>query len=118
MMTSVKISEMTRARAAVQGAIDDDDAAEGRLAVGLEGFLPCDAEVFIVLADAAGIGVFENGDGGADEFENEIRGCLDVEDVGVAEVLALEFGEAGGKISVESAFLVGVVAIAEFLFEG
>lgn len=98
-------------------AVDDDDAAEGCLAVGLERFLPSGAQVFIVLTDAAGIGVLEDADGGTAEIEDKIGGGLDVEHVGVAEFLALDLREAGAEIAVECGFLVRVVAVAEFLIE-
>ena len=61
----------------------DSLAAERGLAIGFEGFLPRDAEVFIVLADAAGVGVFEDGDGGSDKIEDDVGGGFDIEDVGI-----------------------------------
>jgi hypothetical protein len=61
--------------------------------------------------------VLEDGDGGADEVEDEVGGGLDVEDVGVAEFLALDLGEVVAEVAVERALLVRVVAVAEFLFE-
>ena len=56
-------------------------------------------------------------DGRADEVEDQVGGGLDVEDVGVAQLLALELGEELAEIAVERSLLVRVVAVAEFLFE-
>lgn len=98
-------------------AVDDDHATKGGLTVGFEGFLPSGAQVFIVLADTAGVGVLEDADGGSAEIEDQVGGGLDIEDVGVAEFLALNLRKAGAEIAVESGFLVWVIPVAEFLIE-
>ena len=101
----------------VERAVANDHAAEGCLAVGFEGFLPCDTQVFIVLADAAGVGVLEDRDGRTHEVEDQVGRGFDVEDVGVGKLLALDLGEELVEVSVERALLVRVVAVAELLFE-
>ena len=98
-------------------AVDNDDTTERCLSVGLESLLPSDAQVLIVLAYSAGIGVLEDADGGAAEIEDEVGSGLDVEYVRVAEFLALDLGKAGAEIAIERGFLVRVIAVAEFLIE-
>ena len=61
--------------------------------------------------------MLENGDGGAHEVEDQVGSGLDVEDVGVAEFLALKLGEELVEFPVERALLVGIVAVAKLLFE-
>ena len=87
------------------------------MAVGLEGFLPSDAQIFVILSDAAWVGVLEDRHGRADEVEDQVGCSLDVEDVGVAEFLALDLGEEVGEVAVERALLVRIVAVAQFLFQ-
>ncbi len=95
-----------------EGAIGDDDAAEGGLFIGVERLVPCEAEVFIG-ADPAGVGVFEDGDGGVGEFLDEFCGGRDVEDVVVGKFFPVELLEEGVEVSVQSGGLVGVLAVAK-----
>ena len=75
------------------GAVDDDDAAKGGLAIRFKGLLPGFAQIFIGAADTTRIGVLENGQGGAAEFVDEAAGGIDVQDVRVGEVFAVELHE-------------------------
>ena len=79
--------------------------------------MPGDPQVLVVLADAARVGVLEDRHRRAGEIENQVRSRLDVEDVGVAEFLALDLGEKVVEMAVERALLVRVVTVAELLFE-
>ena len=100
-----------------QGAVADDHATERGLAVGFKGLLPRHPQILVVLADAARVSVLEDGHRGAHEIQDEIRRRLDVENVGVAEFLALHLGEKLAEIPVKRALLVRVVTVAELLFE-
>ena len=93
-------------------AIADDDAAEGCLLVGREGFVPRLAQI-LVAADAAGVRVLEDGDGRLAELLDQLGRGGDVQDVVIREVLAVELGEVLVECAVERACLVGILAVAQ-----
>ena len=95
-----------------EGAVADDDAAEGGLLVGGEGLVPRGLQVGIG-ADAAGVGVLEDGDGRLGKFLDELGGGGDIEDVVEGEFLAVELLEVLVEIAVERGLLVRVLAVAE-----
>jgi hypothetical protein len=57
--------------------------------------------------------VLQDGDGGAAEFQGDLGGGVDVEDVGVAEVFAVQLDEVVAEVAVERGLLVRVVAVAQ-----
>ena len=73
----------------VDRTIGDDDATEGCGTVGCKGFLPSLGEVLIA-ADAARVGVLQDGDGRLLKFTDQAGGCRDIEDVVEGELLAME----------------------------
>ena len=74
---------------AVHFAIQADDGAEGGDRVGDEG-LAVGFEQVDAGGDAAGVGVLDDGDGGLFEFLDEIPAGVEIDEVVVAELLALE----------------------------
>jgi len=106
MITSVKISLICSARS--------DDAAEGRLAVGRVGLVP-GGEQRVGTGDAARVGVLEDGDGRALELVDQVSGRGDVQNVVIAELLALELLEALVEGAVEGGLLVRIFAVAQRL---
>ena len=100
----------------VDFAIDADDAAEGGDGVGGEGF-------FVGLEDgcaggcAAGVGVLDDGDGGFGKFFGEGPAGVEIDEVVVAELFALELARIGdaeaGAVGVEGGALVRVFAVAQ-----
>ena len=101
----------------IDGAVRNDDAAEGGGPVGGEGLLPRLGEI-LVTADTAGVGVLEDGDGRLGKLGNQARGGGDVEDVVEGEFLAVELLEVVEESAVELSLLMGVLAVAEATGEG
>ena len=93
-------------------AVADDDAAERRLLVGGEGLVPRLAQVGVA-ADAARVGVLEDGDGRLGEFLDQLGGGGDIEDVVVGKFLAVELFEMLVEVAVERGGLVRIFAVAE-----
>ena len=61
--------------------------------------------------------MLEDTDGGTHEVRDQIRCCLDIENVRVAQLLALQLGKNVGKIPVKSGRLVRVITIAKLAVE-
>ena len=103
---------------AVEFAIDADDAAEGRDGIGDQGFA-VGLQRIGADADAAGVGVLDDGDGGLIEFLREFPAGVEVDEVVVAELLALDLesrGNAGaGAVAIEGGALMGILAVAQRL---
>ena len=100
MMTSLKISLIAFATGSVERPIANDDAAKRRLLVRGERLLPRFAQVGIA-ADAAGIGVLQNGHRRFRKFLDQIGRRGDVEDVVIGKFLAVQFFELVRKGPVE-----------------
>ena len=100
--------------ALVDGAVGDDDAAERGLLVGLEGLVP-GFEEGVGRSHAAGVGVLQDADRRALELADEVGRGGDIEDVIIAELLALELLERLVERAVERGLLVRVLAVAEAL---
>ena len=92
MMTSLKISLIALASASIDRPIANDDAAERRLLVRRERFLPRFAQIRIA-PDPARIGVFENRDRRLGKFRDQIGGRADVENVVKGKLFAVQFFE-------------------------
>ena len=103
-MTSVKISEMTRARADAERTVADDHSAKRGLTICFESLFPGEAKIAFVGADATGVGVLQNCNGRAAELKNQLGRCSNVNDIRVAESLSLELFEVVREIPVESRF--------------
>ena len=105
---------------AVDFAIDADDRSEGGDGIGDQGFA-VGVEDIGAGGRAAGIGVLDDGDHGLVEFLTEGPAGVEVDEVVVAELLALELlggGDAGaGAVDVKRSALVGIFAVAERLRE-
>ena len=117
MMTSEKISAMASARPLSIGAVGDDDAAERGLLVGLEGLVP-GFEEGVRRSHAARVGVLQDADRRTLELADEVGRGGDIEDVVIAEFLALELFEGLVERAVERGLLVRVFAVAEALGDG
>ena len=103
--------------ALVDGAVGDDDAAERGLLVGLEGLVP-GLEEGVGRSHAAGVGVLQDADRRALELADEVGRGGDIEDVVIAEFLALQLFEGLVEGAVERGLLVRVFAVAEALGDG
>ena len=84
-------------RLGVERAVERDDAAEGRDRIA--GAAPCGRPLSASAptADAAGIGVLDDGDGGGRagvELGDQLEGGVGVVDVVVGELLALQLARA------------------------
>ncbi|MFM1943610.1 MAG: hypothetical protein RI897_2592 [Verrucomicrobiota bacterium] len=100
----------------IEFLVDGDDTAEWGLFIGFVGFFPGFGEV-VSLADAAGVGVFKDGESGgvAGEFTDEVSGGCEVEDIIIGQFFTVELGIGVFEAAVEGGLLVGVFAIAEAL---
>ncbi len=94
------------------GAVGDEYAAEGAYRVASEGVLPCVKQV-VAACHSTCVVVLQDGEGGAFEIVDEVAGGVDIAEVIVGYLLAVEFLEAGVEITVEPTFLVGVLAVAQ-----
>ncbi len=105
---------------AVDLAIDADDGAEGGDGIGDQG-LAVGVEDVGAGGRAAGIGVLDDGDHGLVEFLAERPAGVEVDEVVVAEFLALKLrggGNSGaGAVDIEGGALMGVLPVAERLRE-
>ena len=112
MMTSLKISLMARASGSVRVRLQMMMPPKGACLSVAKALSQAALQVGIG-ADAAGVGVLEDGDGGLGEFLDELGGGGDIEDVVEGEFLAVELLEVLVEIAVEGGLLVGVFAVAE-----
>ena len=104
-------------QALIDGAVSNDDAAEGSLLVGLKSLMPS-FEEGVSRSDATGVGVLENADGRTFEFADEVSRGGDIEDIVITEFLALELFKGLMERTIERGLLVRVFAVAEALGEG
>ena len=104
----------------VDGAVDADDSAEGGDGIAGESLL-VGLEDGVAGCGAAGVGVLDDDDGGLVELLREFPAGVEVDEVVVAELFALELRCAGdaeaGAVGVERGALVGILAVAEGLGE-
>ena len=105
----------------VYWAIDPDDSTERRDGVARKGFLIC-LKNRISSSGTAGIRVFDDDDGRGVELLREFPAGIEVDEVVVAEFLALQLAgtcdaKAGG-VGVERGTLMRVFAVTEGLREG
>ena len=103
--------------ALVDGAVSDDDAAERGLLIGLEGLVP-GFEEGVGRSHAAGVGVLQDADRRALELADEVGRSGDIENIVIAEFLALQLFEGFVERTVERGLLVRVFAVAETLGDG
>ena len=102
----------------IDGAVEGDDAAEGRGRIGLEGLF-VGAEQLAVDGDAARVGVLDDDAGRAGEGLDAFPGGIGVADVVVRQFLALQLGVGGDgawrddRVAVEGGLLVRVLAVAQ-----
>jgi len=101
----------------VAGDVEDHDAAEGREGVGGPGPLEGRGGV---LADPhpAGVGVLDDGGGGAGQFADQRPGAVQVQEVVEGEFLPLELAEGRQEpipLPVEGGLLLGVLAVPQVL---
>ena len=99
--------------------VDGDNPAKGGLPVGGERPLPGLLQRG-TLADAAGIGVLQDGQGRsvAGELPDQIRGGRQVEDVVVGKFLPVELFEIIVESAIEGGLLMGVLAVTQPLRDG
>ena len=100
--------------ALVDRAVGDDDAAERGLLVGLEGLVP-GFEEGVGRSHAARVGVLQDADRRALELADEVGRGGDIEDIVIAEFLALQLFEGLVEGAVERGLLMRVLAVAEAL---
>jgi hypothetical protein len=116
MITSEKISAMASARPLSTVRLATMMPPNGP-AVGLEGLVP-GFEEGVGRSHAAGVGVLQDADRGALELADEVGRGGDIEDVVIAEFLALQLVEGLVERAVEGGLLVRVLAVAEALGDG
>ncbi len=112
MMTSLKISLTSRARASVSGRLQMMIPPNGAC-LSVANALSQASRRSGSAADAAGIGVLENGDRRFLEFADELRGGGDIEDVVERKFLAVELLEIRVEIAVQRCLLVRIFAVAQ-----
>lgn len=98
----------------VDFAVADDYAAEGADGVGLESRRP-GFQDSAAAGQTAGVVVLQDSHGAAVELVDEIDGGVDVQEVVVGNLLAVELLELAVEIAVEAGLLVGILAVAEGL---
>ena len=99
-------------------AVDHDHSAEGGLRIRFKSLLPCVAQVFVVLAHAAGIRVLQNAHRRAAELGNQLGCPFNVQHVRIGKLLALKLVENIPEAAVQAGFLVGIVPVTQFLIQG
>ena len=105
-------------RCHVDGTVAHQHATEGR-----DGVASQSGEVSLfhggTAGDAAGVVVLEDGEGRLVELTDEVEACVEVEQVVVRQLLAVQLLEHRIQVAIEGAFLVRVLAITQggaFLF--
>ena len=105
----------------VHGAVQGDDAAEGRNGVAGQRLPEGLGHVAVGCGRAAGIGVLDDDDAGQGEVGDDLPGGVAVHDVVVGELLPLELPRVGeGRklrvfLPVEGGLLMGILPVAEVL---
>ena len=96
----------------IDRSIANDDAAEGRLLIGRKRFFPRFAQIGIA-ADAARVGVLQNGYRRLREFGDQVCSRADVENVVKRQLFAMQFFEMPIEIAVERSGLVRILAVTQ-----
>ena len=94
------------------GAVGDEHSAERRHGVARQSGVPC-LQQCGPCGQAAGVVVFQYGEGGVAEVVNQTACGIDVAQVVVRDFLAVQLGEVGLEVAVEISLLVGILAVAQ-----
>ncbi len=98
----------------VDGAVGHEHSSECAYGVACEGVFP-GVEYGGAGGDTACIVMLEYGESRVGEFTDEGNGRVDVEEVVVGNLLAMELGEHFFEIAEEESFLMGILAVAHCL---
>ena len=101
-------------RSLIDRAVGDEHTAECRYGVAGQCVFPS-LEQRVARGQTAGVVVFEDGEGGIVKLGNQRHGGVDVEQVVVRNLLAVELLEHFVEVAIEYTLLVGILAIAQHL---
>ena len=101
-------------RSLVDRTVGDEHTADSRYGVAGQGIFPS-LEQRVARGQTAGVVVFQNGESGPVKFRNQRNGGIDVEQVVVRNLLAVELLEHLVEVAIEYTLLVGILAVAQHL---